>query len=106
MSKETEDVPEANFGIMFSGHKLFDLKACHGLPLDFAIDRIINNAGMRVEWPSFIEAARKNKWWDHQTYETLCHALQDADVPKEMREGIQRGFQKYVLINPHPMMQE
>ena len=90
---------------LFAGHKLFELKSSQGLPLDFAIDRIINDAGMRVEWPSFIEAARKNKWWDYQTYEALCHALEDAGVDKNVQEGIRRGFQKYVLANPHPLMQ-
>jgi hypothetical protein len=89
----------------FSGATLFGLKATHGLPLGFALDRIINTAGVAVEWPSFIEAARKNGWWDYQTYEVLCHGLEDGDIPKDVQAGIRSGFQRYVLAHPHPSME-
>lgn len=85
---------------LFSGKKLFDLKASHGFPLDFAIDRIINQCSMAVNWAEFIETARSNKWYDFQTFEAISHGLVDADVPLEYRDTILQLFKAYVLKNP------
>lgn len=95
----TEDMKQ-----MFRGDVLFDLKCTHGFPLDFALDRIINDEGMAVDWVAFIEAARKNNWWDYQTYDVLCHAMEDAAVPREMQAEIRLRFQRYVMANEHPKM--
>ena len=89
---------------LFPGALLFDLKATHGLPLDFALDQIIVQKGCAVDWVGFIEAARCNDWWDFQTYEFLCHGMADAQLPGEMQQGIRQGFQRYVLSCPHPKM--
>lgn len=32
----------------------------------------INEYGFMIDWPEFIEAARRNKWWDFQTYDVKC----------------------------------
>jgi hypothetical protein len=101
-------LPDGCFGLtedgkrMFRGDVLFELKATHGFPLDFALDRIINDECMAVDWPAFIDAARKNKWWDFQIYETLCHAMVDAMLPRDMQDAIRTRFQRYVLAYPHP----
>ena len=92
--------------LMFPGDVLFELKATTGFPLDFALDKIINERGMAVDWPAFIEAARKNKRWDYQTYDDICHAMIDAMLPKEMQEAIKLRFQRYVLQYPHPDMKD
>lgn len=105
-----EVLPEGVFGItcdgkaMFRGDVLFELKTTHGFPLDFALDRIINDAGMAVDWVAFIEAARRNKWWDFQTYEVMTHAMEDAQIPAATAAAIRQRFQRYVLANQHPAM--
>ena len=88
--------------LIFSGRLLFELKATHGFPLDFALDKIINDNNMAVDWVEFIETARANKWWDFQTHEVLTHALIDAQVDKELKDQILLRFQLYVLQNKHP----
>lgn len=93
-----------DFKLMFRGDVLFDLKCTHGFPLDFALDRIINEKGMAVDWVAFIEAARRNNWWDYQTYEALCHAMEDAALPRELQAAIRLRFQRYVMANEHPKM--
>ena len=59
---------------------------------------------MAVDWVAFIEAARKHKWWDFQTYTLITHSMTDAGVSKELQEGITYGFQAYVVAHPHPEM--
>ncbi len=81
---------------IFSGEKLFNLKATHGLPLDFAVDRIFER-GYVVGWPDFIEAARHNKWYDYQTYEAISHAVADAMLQKETQEAILAGCRLYIM---------
>lgn len=93
-------------GVSFSGAKLFELKNTHGLPFDFILDRVMNQLGMMVSWVEFIETARKNGWWDFQTYDAICHALADAEIPRDTIEEIKKRFQFYVLKHPHPMMKE
>lgn len=105
-----ETLPDGVVGLtdggtaIFRGDVLFEMKATHGFPLDFALDRIINEKGFVVDWVAFIEAARRNKWWDFQTYEVICHAMEDAMLPKDMQAAIRERFQLYVLAYPHPMM--
>ena len=108
LSRDT--LPDGCFGItedgkkMFRGDVLFELKATHGFPLDFALDRIINQKLMAVDWVDFIEAARRNKWWDFQIYETVDHALIDAMIEKETRSSILSRLKSYVVCVPHPLM--
>jgi alanyl-tRNA synthetase len=78
-----------------SGELLFKLKATHGLPLDMALDRIIEHK-VSVEWPSFIEAARADGWPDWKTYYALKYGLQDAFMPQSVKQAILDGFATYV----------
>jgi alanyl-tRNA synthetase len=87
---------------LVDGAWLFNLKTTHGLPLDMALDKIINEHGYAVDWVGFIQEARRNGWWDIQTYETLTHAMQDAELPRRMQVEIAQRFQEYVLKHPHP----
>jgi alanyl-tRNA synthetase len=89
---------------MFRGDVLFDMKATHGFPLDFALDRIINEHDMAVDWVAFIEAARRNGWWDFQIYDLVSHAMQDASIPKKTQDAICSRIKLYVLSYPHPRM--
>lgn len=90
--------------LVFRGDVLFELKATHGFPVEFALDMIMNKHNIAVDWVGFIEAARKNEWWDFQTYEFIQHALVDAEIPLEEREQIILRFKWYVLQNEHPKM--
>jgi alanyl-tRNA synthetase len=90
--------PNSRRRTVFNGAKLFELKATHGFPLDFALDRIINEKGMPISWVDFIEAARKNKWWDFQTIEVITHALEDAQVAS--KEEIINRAKLYMMKSP------
>lgn len=89
---------------LFPGARLFAMKDSRGFPLEFALDRIINDEGMVVEWPGFIDAARAAGWWDFQTIEVMTHALQDAGVDRAMADGIVQRAQLYMLSVAHPAM--
>jgi alanyl-tRNA synthetase len=91
-------------GVLFSGEALFELKATYGFPLDFALDRIINDYHLAVDWVAFIKCARKNEWWDFQTLKVIEEALQDASLPSGMAEAIITRFKLYVMKHPHPKM--
>ena len=82
---------------LFSGAFLFHLKTTHGFPLDFALDRIVNVEGIAVDWPEFVEEARRNKWWDFQTFEAIEHAMVDAELPRDYREAVRLRLMKYIL---------
>ena len=85
---------------LFDGAYLFQLKASQGLPLDMAIDTIMNVWKFRITWVDFIEAARINKWWDFQTFEAIKHGLEDAGIPKDIRFAILERVMLYILDNP------
>lgn len=88
--------------VPYSGAKLFQLKATHGLPLENAVDTIINRAKLAIDWEGFIEEARKNGWYDFQTIENIEQALVDADILKDTREKIIQGCKHYILANILP----
>ena len=81
---------------VFDGAVLFELQATHGLPLSFALDRIINQQNMAVSWLSFLEAARKNGRKDSNTIRDLRYSLEDADVPKDIREGVLSRLERFI----------
>lgn len=86
---------------LLRGSFLFDMKDTQGLPIDFALDALMER-GFSVEWPSFIDRARQAGWWDFQTYRVLRHALQDSSVPRGVRDAILEAFQRYTQAKPHP----
>lgn len=88
-----------NFQV-FSGHKLFELKATHGMPLGPAIDRIINVEGLTVTWGDFLATARSNGWYDFQTIEAVESGLGDAGVDRAMRDEILQRFKVLIMRNP------
>lgn len=85
---------------LFSGKVLFELKATHGLPLDVALSEIMVNAGHAINWPEFLETARKNGRWDFQTIPDIEVALLDAEVPREVASEILARCKAWVLANP------
>jgi alanyl-tRNA synthetase len=87
---------------VLGGEFLFKLKSSYGFPLEMAIDMAMNRENMAIDWVGLIEAARKNDWWDFQTYDVICHALEDAGVDADTQEGIKSRFKRYVTVNKHP----
>ena len=88
---------------LFPGSIAFKLKDTHGVPLDFIVETI-QDRGLIVEWPSFIEAARIAKWWDFQIFEQVEHALIDSGTAENYRKEILIRIKKYILEFPHPAM--
>lgn len=85
---------------VFCGHELFRLKAEVGFPLDFALDRIINDERMAVDWVGFVEAARAGGWFDFQTLPTIEHALSDAGVKRAVAAGIVVRVKAHMMAVP------
>ncbi len=56
LEKEIINITESGNKV-FPGNVLFNFKATNGFPLDFAIHRIIAEAGLAIGWVDFIEAA-------------------------------------------------
>jgi len=81
----------------FPGDKLFELKATHGLPLDVAVDRIVNTERMVIDWQGFIDQARVQGWYDFQTLDVAEQALTDADVPRDYRDAVVLRMKAYVM---------
>lgn len=81
----------------FSGAKLFELKATHGLPLDVAVDRIVNSEKLSIDWCGFIDQARVQGWYDFQTLDVAEQALTDADVPRDYRDLVILRMKCYIL---------
>lgn len=82
--------------LIFKGSDLFELKATHGFPLEVAIDTIFEN-NFLIDWTSFIDQARKNKWYDFQTYETICYALDESFLDKEFKQQVKLRLQAYIM---------
>ena len=82
---------------MFDGKFLFNLKATYGFPLDFALEKILDR--MPIDWPGFVDEARRNKRYDYQTLEDITHLMQDADLPKGYQHAVIAGFKNYVVKN-------
>ena len=85
---------------LVNGASVFNLKTRHGLPLDFALDRLINQGGHAIAWVGFVEEARRNGWWDFQTFQCIEEGMQDAQLPRDMQEAIKDRLKVYMLAHP------
>ena len=90
---------------IFSGARLFELKATHGIPLDVAIQEIIDS-NVRISWGEFVDQARANKWWDFQIVELIEQALGSTIVDREYCKGVLCRLKIYMLENAHPYTKE
>ena len=86
--------------LLIRGEAVFKLKATHGLPLDFALDRIVNEGGHAIAWVGFVEEARRNGWWDFQTLQVIEEGMEDAQLPRDMQKAIKDRLKVYMLANP------
>jgi hypothetical protein len=84
---------------LIRGDRLFELKATLGFPLEIALDRIITQEGLAIDWVEFVERARKNLWTDQQIYRVVSQGLVDAEIDKNIQEGICSRLRTYM----HPM---
>ena len=89
---------------IFCGGTLFELTATHGLPIDVALDRLVNDKKFAIDWISFVETARSNGWWNFQTYDVICQAMADALIDADLQSSIKTRLQLYITQNPHPKM--
>jgi alanyl-tRNA synthetase len=90
----------------YSGAKLFQLKATHGMPLENALDILLNQHSMKVDWVGFVDEARKNEWWDFQTLDVVENALSESTVDRNTTAHIIDGIKRYMLQQPHPAMEQ
>jgi alanyl-tRNA synthetase len=84
---------------LMPGSEVFRLKDQQGVPLSMTVGLCLMR-DVRIEWPSFIEAARSAGWYDFQTFAQLKAALTDADVGDEYTNAVVQRFKLYVLQNP------
>ena len=82
----------------FPGSRIFTLKATHGLPIDAAIERI-HSTGIAIDWDSFIEEARANRWYDFKTIAVIQTGLEDSLVEKSVIKIIIDDCKRYVMQN-------
>ena len=90
----------------FPGDKLFQLKATHGMPLENALDILINQHSMKIDWVGFVDEARKNEWWDFQTLDVVENALSESTVARDIAVNVVIGIKRYMLQQPHPAMEQ
>ncbi len=90
---------------MVSGERLFSLHDSCGLPLCMSLDRGLNESQMVVEWPSFIEAARRQGWLDQRTYRLIAEGLLEAGVDREYSENVLAHTRRYMVTNPMEIVQ-
>ena len=83
---------------VYSGAKVFELKATHGIPFDITFGRLIN-AGIAIDWVDFIETARTNKWCDFQTYDAIRVGLFDACIDIHIITNILNRVKLYIMSN-------
>jgi len=91
---------------LFHGGTMFELKATHGVPLDFLLDKIVNEFGFAVSWIDFIEQSRKNGRWDFQTIKEIDYGLKDAMIDRQYAEGILIRCKIYMTQVAHPLLKE
>jgi len=86
----------SNGARVIPGDILFKLKTTHGFPLEMSLELVKNDSAV-VGWVEFIEAARADGWWDFQTYDCVCHALQDADYSRSAQDAIKTRMRIYMM---------
>jgi alanyl-tRNA synthetase len=86
---------------LMPGSEVFRLKDQQGVPLSMTVGMCLIR-DVRIEWLSFIEAARSAGWYDFQTLAQLKAAFSDADVGDEYTNAVVQRFKLYVLNNPRP----
>ena len=83
------------------GKIVFDLKATYGLPLEIIIDRVMNEEGLNITWPDFIEEARKNNWLDEQIFKTIKYGIEESMLERDIKEIIIEKTMLYLMTYPN-----
>ncbi len=82
--------------LLFNGKALFELIDTYGFPLDMAIEIIINEKYMAIDWPEFVEAARGNCWFDESIYKIIKGALSGAIIGDKYKNEIHMRIINYI----------
>lgn len=85
--------------MIFCGKKLFELKATHGMPLDVAIQEIVDS-GARISWGEFVDQARANMWWDFQILELVETSLGMTILDRDYRAEVVQRMKLYMMAKP------
>lgn len=83
------------------GKIVFDLKATYGLPLEIIIDRVMNEEGLNITWPDFIEEARKNNWLDEQIFKTIKYGIEESMLERDIKKIIIEKTMLYLMTYPN-----
>lgn len=71
----------------FSGEKLFQLYDTHGLPLEIAIENILNE-GKKINWAQYILTATKAGWSKNKISNTVFYALDDVKGHEDYKKDL------------------
>lgn len=82
---------------LFPGSRLFELKATHGMPLEAAIDQIVDS-GFAIDWCEFITCARKNKWYDYQIIKLIEQGLAESIIDRTSKAEILKRCKLFILL--------
>lgn len=85
---------------VYPGANLFRMKATHGLPLDVAIDYLMNERLLSIDWVGFMEEARRNGWYDFQSIAAISDAFVDVSADWEVLDEIITRIKMWVVENP------
>jgi alanyl-tRNA synthetase len=78
-----------------SGKFLFDLSDTHGLPIEIAVQEILER-GLSINWLEFIKEAQIAGWKNRKIKEKIKSAMQDLIGYDEYKQGL---IERLQLIN-------
>jgi alanyl-tRNA synthetase len=78
-----------------SGKFLFKLSDTHGLPIEIAVQEILEK-GLSINWLEFIKAAQIAGWKNRKIKEKIKSAMQDLIGHDEYKKGL---LERLELIN-------
>jgi len=78
-----------------TGKFLFDLSDTHGLPIEIAVQEILER-GFNINWLEFIKEAQIAGWKNRKIKEKIKSALQDLIGYDEYKKGL---LERLELIN-------
>lgn len=92
---------QGTFYMTFPGKRLFYLRDTHGLPLADSL-QVVRSKGLVVEWPSYIDAARANGWYDYMIVESVEAAFTDLGIAQlDYAKTVLLLIKQYILNSLH-----
>jgi len=85
--------------VAYPGDKFFHLKTTHGVSWTVAVYLVMVKYRFVIDWISFVQEARKNKWYDFQTVKAIESSLQESGVDRTLVDGIMLRMKHYMQNN-------